>query len=77
MNTELGSPTTVANPFAAFLSPDTVMAAHERLAGRVLGTVYRPLDKPRLPKVGCENLTELDEEVDGEDDALVDCGALN
>jgi hypothetical protein len=77
MNTEFGSLTTVANPFAAFLSPDIVMAAHERLASRVTGTVYRPLDKPMLPKVGYESLDELDAEVDGEENSPADVGALN
>ena len=77
MNTEFGSLTTIANPFAAFLSPDIVMAAHERLASRVTGTVYRPLDKPMLPKVGYESLAELDAEVNGEDDAPVVTGTLN
>jgi hypothetical protein len=56
MNTEFGSLTTIANPFAAFLSPDIVMAADERPASRVTGTVYRPLDKPMLPKVGYETI---------------------
>lgn len=77
MNTEFGSLTTSANPFAAFLSPDIVMAAHERMSSRVAGTVYRPLDKPMLPKVGYESLAELDADVDGEEDLLTDCGALN
>jgi hypothetical protein len=77
MNTEFGSLTTIANPFAAFLSPDIVMAAHERLASRVLSTVHRPLDKPMLPRVGYENLAELDAEVDGEDDVAANFGALN
>ena len=78
MNIELGSPTAIANPFAAMLTPDVVMAAHERLTSRVLGTVYRPLDKPMLPKVGYESLAELDAEADvAGDDVPADFGALN
>jgi len=37
----------------------------------------RPLDKPMLPKVGYENLTELDADVDGEGEVPMVCGALN
>jgi hypothetical protein len=37
----------------------------------------RPLDKPMFPKVGYENLTELDADVDGEGEVPMVCGALN
>ena len=77
MNTEFGSLTAVANPFAAFLSPQVVMAAHERLTSRVMGIVHRPLDKPMIPKAGQVMFAELDAELDGEDDEFAAFVELN
>ena len=77
MNTEFGNLTAIANPFAAFLSPELVIAAHERLASRVIGTVYRPLDKPMLPKAGQEAYAAIDAEVDGDGEGVTAFTALN
>ncbi len=67
MNTEFSAFASAAgNPFAAFMTPELVVAAHERLATRVAGVVHRPLDKPRLVKAGHEALAAVDAEVDAD-----------
>jgi hypothetical protein len=67
MNTELSAfAAAAANPFAALMSPEIVIAAHERMATRVTGVVHRPLDKPRLVRTGQEALAAVDAEVDAE-----------
>jgi hypothetical protein len=45
MKTEHGPLPSAENPFAAFLSPEVLVAAHERLGKRFAGVVHRPLDK--------------------------------
>ena len=77
MNTEFGTFTPAANPFAAFLSPELVIAAHQRMSSRVAGVIHRPLDKPMLPKAGQEALVALDAQVDAEGVELTCFGALN
>lgn len=59
-------PSAASNPFAALMSPELVIAAHERMATRVAGVVHRPLDKPRLVRAGQEALAALDAELDDE-----------
>ena len=67
MNTEFSAFAPAANnPFAALMSPELVIAAHERLTSHVAGVVHRPLDKPRLVKAGQEAFVVVDAEVDAD-----------
>jgi hypothetical protein len=76
MNTEFSAFATAANnPFAALMSPELVIAAHERMSARTAGVVHRPLDKPRLVKAGHDSFVVVDDEVDMEEFDDVD-GAL-
>jgi len=56
---------TLANPFDLMMNPQAVLQAleaSERL-GRLESRVYRPLDKPLIPKKGSE-IDAFDEDVD-------------
>jgi hypothetical protein len=77
MNTEFGALSAATNPFAAFLSPEVVIAAHERMGSRAAGVVHRPLDKPMLAKAGQEALAEVDAEVDADDEGAAEFASLN
>ena len=67
MNTEFSAFAPAAgNPFAAMMSPELVIAAHERMGTRRAGVVHRPLDKPRLMGAGHEALAALDAEADAD-----------
>ncbi len=58
--------TTVANPFVMMTNPDTILQAVERSErlNRLSRKVYRPLDRPLIPKVGAKDLTEFDNAID-------------
>ena len=66
--------TTRANPFVMMTNPETILAAVERSErlNRLNRKVYRPLDRPLIPKVGAKELAEFDHEIDVaiEDDVL-------
>jgi len=66
--------TTRANPFVMMTNPETILAAVERSErlNRLNRKVYRPLDRPLIPKVGAKDLAEFDHEIDVaiEDDVL-------
>lgn len=65
-----------ANPFALMMDPQTVLDAmerSERLAG-LRSCIYRPLDKPLIPRVG-KDVAAFDDEVDGAIDEAMDDGA--
>lgn len=51
MNTSFAA---LADPFAMLITPDLVVSAVERSdrLARLQRRVYRPLDKPLIPKVG-------------------------
>ena len=54
--------------------PETILLAVERSErlNRLNRKVYRPLDRPLIPKVGAKELAEFDNEIDAavEDDVL-------
>ena len=66
--------TTLANPFVMMTDPETILLAVERSErlNRLNRKVYRPLDRPLIPKVGAKDLAEFDNEIDSaiEDDVL-------
>ena len=66
--------TTLANPFVMMTDPETILLAVERSErlNRLNRKVYRPLDRPLIPKVGAKELAEFDNEIDAavEDDVL-------
>ncbi len=66
--------TTRSNPFVMMTDPETLLAAVERSErlNRLNRKVYRPLDRPLIPKVGQKELAEFDHEIDVaiEDDVL-------
>jgi hypothetical protein len=65
--------TTLANPFVMMTDPETILLAvgrSERL-NRLSSTVYRPLDRPLIAKVGTKGLAAFDSEIDSAvDDAV-------
>ena len=65
---------TLANPFVMMTDPETILLAVERSErlNRLNRKVYRPLDRPLIPKVGAKDLAEFDNEIDSaiEDDVL-------
>ena len=66
--------TTLANPFVMMTDPETILLAVERSErlNRLNRKVYRPLDRPLIPKVGAKDLAEFDNEIDSaiEDEVL-------
>ena len=67
--------TTSSNPFVMMTSPETILAAVERSErlNRLSRKVYRPLDRPLIPKVGAKDLSAFDDEIDSEvEDDLLD-----
>jgi hypothetical protein len=66
--------TTLANPFVMMTNPESILLAVERSErlNRLSRKVYRPLDRPLIPKVGAKELAEFDNEIDAaiEDDVL-------
>ncbi len=66
--------TTLSNPFVMMTNPETILLAVERSErlNRLSRKVYRPLDRPLIPKVGAKELAEFDNEIDAavEDEVL-------
>ena len=66
--------TTLSNPFVMMTNPETILLAVERSErlNRLNRKVYRPLDRPLIPKVGAKELAEFDNEIDAavEDEVL-------
>ena len=71
--------TTLSNPFVMMTNPETILLAVERSErlNRLNRKVYRPLDRPLIPKVGAKDLAAFDNEIDAaiEDDVLEALGA--
>jgi hypothetical protein len=69
---------TLANPFVMMTDPETILLAVERSErlNRLSRKVYRPLDRPLIPKVGAKDLAAYDNEIDAEldDDVLAALG---
>ena len=65
---------TRSNPFVMMTDPETILLAVERSErlNRLNRKVYRPLDRPLIPKVGARELAEFDSEIDAavEDEVL-------
>ena len=66
---------TLANPFVMITDPETILAAVERSErlNRLSRKVYRPLDRPLIPKVARDTADfdrTIDDEAEIEDDAL-------
>lgn len=65
---------TRSNPFVMMTDPETILQAVERSErlNRLSRKVYRPLDRPLIPKVGAKDLADFDNEIDAavEDDVL-------
>lgn len=71
--------TTFSNPFVMMTDPETILAAVERSErlNRLNRKVYRPLDRPLIPKVGAKDLSAFDHEIDLEaDEEFVDASEL-
>ena len=64
---------TRSNPFVMMTDPETILAAVERSErlNRLNRKIYRPLDRPLIPKVGAKDLSAYDSEIDSEIDADV------
>ena len=66
--------TTRSNPFVMMTDPETILLAVERSErlNRLSRKVYRPLDRPLIPKVGARDLADFDNEIDAaiDDDVL-------
>ena len=60
--------TALANPFVMMTDPETILLAVERSErlNRLSRKVYRPLDRPLIPKVGAKDLSAFDKEIDSE-----------
>lgn len=58
--------TTLSNPFVMMTNPETILLAVERSErlNRLNRKVYRPLDRPLIPKVGAKDLADFDNEID-------------
>jgi hypothetical protein len=71
--------TTLSNPFVMMTDPETILLAVERSErlNRLSRKIYRPLDRPLIPKVGAKDLAEFDNEIDSaiEDEVLEALGA--
>jgi len=52
---------TRSNPFVMMTDPETILQAVERSErlNRLSRKVYRPLDRPLIPKVGAKDLADL------------------
>ncbi len=70
---------TCSNPFVMMTDPETILQAVERSErlNRLNRKVYRPLDRPLIPKIGTKDLSAFDNEIDSEieDDAVEPLGA--
>jgi len=68
---------TRSNPFVMMTDPETILQAVERSErlNRLNRKVYRPLDRPLIPKIGAKDLSAFDNEIDAEIDEVVDLGA--
>jgi len=66
--------TTRSNPFVMMTDPEMILLAVERSErlNRLSRKVYRPLDRPLIPKIGAKDLAEFDNEIDSaiDDDVL-------
>ncbi len=71
--------TTLSNPFVMMTDPETILLAVERSdrLNRLSRKIYRPLDRPLIPKVGAKDLAAFDSEIDSaiEDEVLEALGA--
>ena len=71
--------TTLSNPFVMMTDPETILLAVERSErlNRLSRKIYRPLDRPLIPKVGAKDLAEFDNEIDSaiEEEVLEALGA--
>jgi hypothetical protein len=58
--------TTLSNPFVMMTDPETILLAVERSERLNLLSrkIYRPLDRPLIPKVGARELVDFDSEID-------------
>jgi hypothetical protein len=58
--------TTLSNPFVMMTDPETILLAVERSErlNRLSRKIYRPLDRPLIPKVGAKELADFDNEID-------------
>lgn len=58
--------TTLSNPFVMMTDPETILLAVERSErlNRLNRKVYRPLDRPLIPKVGAKDQADFDNEID-------------
>ena len=61
----------LSNPFVMMTDPETILAAVERSErlNRLSSRVYRPLDRPLIPKIGAKALADFDREID---DAVIE-----
>lgn len=66
--------TALANPFVMMTDPETILLAVERSErlNRLSRKVYRPLDRPLIPKVGAKDLSAFDNDIDSEVEVEVD-----
>jgi hypothetical protein len=67
--------TTLSNPFVMMTDPETILLAVERSErlNRLSRKVYRPLDRPLIPKVGAKDLAAFDSEIDSAvDDEVIE-----
>ena len=68
-----------SNPFVMMTDPETILSAVERSErlNRLNRKVYRPLDRPLIPKVGMKDLADFDSEIDAaiEEEVLEALGA--
>jgi hypothetical protein len=67
--------TTRSNPFVMMTDPETILLAVERSErlNRLSRKIYRPLDRPLIPKVGAKDLADFDNEIDAAiDEDIVD-----
>ena len=66
--------TPLSNPFVMMTNPETILLAVERSERLNLLSrkVYRPLDRPLIPKVGAKEVAAFDDEIDAavEDEVL-------
>lgn len=65
---------TLSNPFVMMTDPEAILLAVERSErlNRLSRQVYRPLDRPLIPKIGAKDLAAFDHEIDAavEDEVL-------
>ena len=70
---------TLSNPFVMMTDPETILQAVERSErlNRLSRKVYRPLDRPLIPKIGAKDVSAFDNEIDAEleDDAIASLSA--